>query len=60
MVIDSSKHTCKTPVPQASRELLSRLIRNVPMLNYLEVSPFLLLVPCIAHFRVLRFRWSAS
>jgi len=39
---------------------MSRLIRNVPMLNYLEVSPFLLLVPCIAHFRVLRFRWSAS
>jgi hypothetical protein len=24
MVIDSSKHTCKTPVPQASRELASQ------------------------------------
>ena len=30
---------------------MARLFRNVPILNYLEMSPFLLYVPCTAHFR---------
>jgi hypothetical protein len=60
MVIDSSKHTCKTPVPQASRELASKLNKinaNTPYnFSGKDLTPYGGLFPVATMLEKLGFR----
>jgi hypothetical protein len=60
MVIDTSKHTCKTPVPQASRELASKLNKinaNTPYdFSGKDLTPYGRLLPVATMLEKLGFR----